>query len=198
MPKDEKIEAYFEKEKPFKTAVLRLREIIYKTELVEDFKWNTPVYTINGKNVAGIGGFKNHFGIWFFNGALLKDAKGLLTNAQEGKTKALRQMRYQSVEEINEKILHSYLIEAIENQKAGREIKPVKATKINIPVELQETLKNDKAFQLAFNKLTPGRQREYAEHIASAKQEATRLKRLDKAVPLILAGVGLHDKYKNC
>ncbi|WP_394342899.1 hypothetical protein [Leeuwenhoekiella marinoflava] len=30
------------------------------------------MYTVDGKNVAGLGRFKNHFGVWFFNAALLK------------------------------------------------------------------------------------------------------------------------------
>ena len=44
--------------------------------------------------------------------------------------------------------------------------------------------------------LTPGRQREYNDHVGSAKREATQLARLDKIRPLVLAGKGLHDKYR--
>lgn len=36
-----------------------LREIIHKTELIETKKWGGEVYTINNKNILGIGGFKN-------------------------------------------------------------------------------------------------------------------------------------------
>jgi uncharacterized protein YdeI (YjbR/CyaY-like superfamily) len=39
-------------------------------------------------------------------------------------------------------------------------------------------------------------QREYAEHIASAKREATKQTRIDKVLPMIVSGVGLHDKYR--
>lgn len=38
--------------------------------------------------------------------------------------------------------------------------------------------------------------KEYAEHIGSAKREATALVRLEKAVPMIMKGKGLYDKYK--
>lgn len=199
MSKSEKIEAYFEADKTFKPAINRLREIILSTELIEDFKWNSPVYTINGKNVVGIGSFKNHFGVWFFNGALLKDKEGVLTNAQEGKTKALRQLRYTSFDNIDEKLLKEYLLEAIENQKAGREIKSAKPVKnVVVPEELKIAFSKNPELKSAFKNLTPGRQREYAEHIAGAKQETTRLKRLDKCEPMILEGIGLNDKYKNC
>ena len=47
-----------------------LREIIHKTELIETKKWGGEVYTINNKNVLGIGGFKKFFTIFilFQNG----------------------------------------------------------------------------------------------------------------------------------
>ncbi|MBT8318987.1 MAG: DUF1801 domain-containing protein, partial [Gramella sp.] len=69
----------------------QLHEMILTTELKSEIKWGAPVYTLEGKNVVGLGAFKKHFGIWFFNGALLKENTSLLVNAQEGKTKALRQ-----------------------------------------------------------------------------------------------------------
>jgi uncharacterized protein YdeI (YjbR/CyaY-like superfamily) len=46
-----------------------------------------------GKNLLGIGAFKNHFGLWFFQGSLLKQNTKLLVNAQEGKTQAMRQIK---------------------------------------------------------------------------------------------------------
>jgi len=199
MNNSNKIEAYFEQEHPFKEALLKLRAVFKETELVETFKWNAPVYTIDDKNVAGLARFKNHFGVWFFNGALLKDPENRLHNAQEGKTKALRQMRFETESEIDSKILKAYLKEAITNQKKGLKIKAAKPVKkVSIPVELKAAFSKNAALQKAFNALTPGRQKEYAEHIGSAKQEKTRLSRLEKATPLILEGKGLHDKYKNC
>ncbi|MDZ4329429.1 MAG: DUF1801 domain-containing protein, partial [Flavobacterium sp.] len=73
-----------------------LKSVIVKTELVETTKWGGIVYVLNGKNVLGIGGFKNYFAIWFFNGVLLHDKKKVLVNAQEGVTKSLRQWRFSS------------------------------------------------------------------------------------------------------
>lgn len=199
MSNPSKIEAYFETEHSFKDAILTLRSIINRTALEETFKWNAPVYTINGKNVAGLGRFKHHFGVWFFNGSLINDKYGRLHNAQEGKTKALRQLRYTDASEIKEDELLYYLNEAISNQKKGIEVKAVKSVKkLVLPIELTSAFSKNKNLEKAFKALTPGRQKEYAEHIASAKQEKTRLSRLEKATPLILDGKGLHDKYKNC
>ena len=47
-----------------------------------------------------------------------------------------------------------------------------------------------------FNAFTKGRQREFADYINEAKQEKTRLARLEKVIPLILDNVGLNDKYR--
>ena len=81
-----------------------LRTIIQKTELVETTKWGGTIYTLQGKNVLGIGGFKSYFGIWFMNGVFLKDEAKVLVNANEGVTRGLRQWRFQSAEEVNEKL----------------------------------------------------------------------------------------------
>ena len=145
-----------------------------------------------------IGAFKNHFGIWFFNGVFLKDEKKLLVNAQE-KTKALRQMRFVSFEDIDKYAVLEYVKEAIENQKLGKEIKPDRSKKeTNIPIEISEVFKNNKQLQSGFEALAPSKQREYCNYIASAKREATKQGRLEKITPMIIQGVGLHDKYKNC
>ena len=103
-----------------------LRAIILKTELVETNKWGGEVYTINNKNVLGLGGFKNYFTIWFWNGVFLKDEAKVLVNANEGVTKGLRQWRFTSAREIDEKLILLYINEAIANEKAGLAIKPVK------------------------------------------------------------------------
>lgn len=68
-----------------------LKSIIVKTDLTETTKWGGIVYTWNNRNVIGIGGFKDYFTIWFFNGVFLPDEKEVLVNAGEGVTKGLRQ-----------------------------------------------------------------------------------------------------------
>ncbi len=89
--------------------------------------------------------------------------------------------------------------EAIENQKLGKEIKPEKKGKtVVIPKELKETLKKNTVLYDAFKSLTPFKQREYAEYIDTAKRAETKQTRLEKIVPMILKGIGLNDKYKNC
>lgn len=174
----------------------RLKAILSTCDLVETKKWGIPVYTYQGKNVVGIAGFKEHFALWFYNGVFLSDKKKVLLAAGDN-TKALRQMRFSSMNEISEKLILDYVAEAIENEKAGKVWKAEKGTGITI-LEPLKTALNDKSLQSAWDKLTPGKQREYAEHIGTAKKEETNQARLEKCIPMILESVGLHDKYKNC
>lgn len=172
-----------------------LKSIINKTELKETTKWGGPVFTVNGKNVLGIGGFKNYFAIWFFNGVFLKDEKQVLVNAQEGVTKSLRQWRFSSKEEVDEKTILSYIKEAIENEKMGKSIKPQKKEFL-IPIQLQKELDDNPNLSEAFKKLTTYKQNDFLEYINTAKREETKLSRIEKIKPMILAGIGLNDKYK--
>lgn len=199
MKKVYSVEEYIEINPQYAEELNLLRSIIDKTELEETIKWSMPTYCLNGKNVLGIGAFKHHFCLWFHQGVFLKDEHGLLINAQENKTKALRQMRFETMADIKKPVVLGYVREAIENQRLGKEIKPKRPTKmVNIPPELKSALDADNEFYKGFKSLTPGKQREYCEYIDTAKREATKQSRLEKIKPMVMQGVGLHDKYKNC
>lgn len=189
------IEEYLEKLTDHKDTVLRLRAILQQTELNETLKWGIPSYQINGKNVVGIGAFKSYAGLWFYNGSFLKDASKVLINAQEGKTKGLRQWRFTSLDELDETLIMEYVLEAIQNQKEGKEVKAEKKPLV-IPNELREALAADLQLSEAFDELKLTTKREFAEYIQEAKREQTKADRLAKIIPMIKVGMGLNDKYK--
>lgn len=126
MKKLKTVDEYILNHENWREELNLLRDICKSTGMQETVKWGGPVYVINGKNVLGLGAFKAYVSIWFFQGALLKDKKAKLINAQEGKTNALRQWRFKNSEEINIKLVTEYIEEAISNQKAGKEIKKKK------------------------------------------------------------------------
>jgi uncharacterized protein YdeI (YjbR/CyaY-like superfamily) len=192
------VQEYIETHPTWEKELESLRAIMQNTELEECIKWGAPVYALEGKNVAGIAAFKNHCALWFFNGALLKENTILLYNAQEGKTKALRQIRFEKGDKIEPKILQKYVLEAIQIQREGKEIKPVPSKELVVPSELKAAFKEDKDMENSFQQLTKGKQREYADYISQAKRETTKQSRLEKIKPMIKNGEGLHDKYKNC
>lgn len=172
-----------------------LKEILDKTELTKTIKWGAPVYTYKGKNIVGFVGFKNHFTLWFYNGVFLSDPYKVLVSAQDT-TKALRQWRFNSIEEIDEKRILQYVQEAIKNSDEGKEIKAEKFKAVPVPELLQNELNQDKNLKNSFEKLTPGKQKEYSLFIEEAKQEKTKMERIEKIKPQILSGIGLHNKYK--
>lgn len=192
------VDAYLAGAGQWKPELTRLRSILQSTGLEETVKWGAPVYTHAGKRVVGLGGFKHWCGLWFFQGALLSDKKKLLMRAQEGKTKALCQMRFRPGDKIDARVIKAYVKEAIELADRGIEIKPERGKPVKVPRELQAVFRKRKKAAAAFEKLTLGRRRDYAEYVASAKQDATKQRRIDKILPMIESGVGLNDKYRGC
>lgn len=196
MAKITSVDEYIESKPEWKNTLELFRELMLETELEETIKWGAPYYTLGGKNVVGFVAFKNHAALWFPNGVFLDDPDNKLINAQEGVTKASRQLRVSSSEEIDKNTIRGFINQAIANQKAGKEFVPEKGKEIEIPAELANALNKDNELKSQFESLTPYKQKEYCEHISSAKREATRLNRLEKSIPMIRKGIGLHDKYR--
>lgn len=191
-----KILNYIEKKGKWKELLYNLREILLSTGIDEKVKWGMPVYCINNKNIVGIAAFKDFSGLWFFQGDFLSDPSKLLVNAQEGKTKGMRQWKFYSPDEnLDTQLIKSYILEAIQNEKEGKE-NEAKPRKIVIPDELAKALNEDVILNMKFKQLSKGKQNDYLEYISEAKRPATRTKRLEKSIELILKGKGLNDKYK--
>ena len=190
------VDAYIEHNTEWQDELIQLRKIVSSCELQETVKWGAPCYTYNGKNVVGMAAFKEYFGLWFHQGALLADSGNYLINAQEGKTKALRQWRFGSKKEIKTRLIKSYIKEAISLADEGAEIKPTRNKPLQIPDLLQQALASNLKADAAFGEFSRGKQREFADYVAEAKREETKLKRIQKILPMILRGEGLNDKYR--
>ena len=190
------VDEYLEKSRKWNGGLRFLRNKLLNTELTETVKWGAPVYTINNKNVVGLGGFKDFISIWFYQGVFLSDPEKKLINAQEGTTRGLRQLRFTSITEIerNLEIILQYVEEAIQNQKEGKEIE-IKRKELIVPEELTQELTNKNLIEV-FEELSLSKKRDFAEYISSAKQDETKWRRLEKILPMIENGIGLNDKYK--
>ena len=177
---------------------LRLLQMIFLSAgLIETIKWGVPVYSTGGKNIAGMACFKSYIGIWFYQGALLRDDGKKLIAAQEGITKALRQWRFTSAGEIEEyrDTIAAYIHESVMNMHQGMEIKAEKNLPVEIPEELLEAFNTTVGLRESFNSLTLTKRRDFAEYIRSAKRTDTKITRINKIVPMIIRGEGLNDKY---
>ena len=172
-----------------------LRQLAINSGLKEEVKWGAPSYSGKGI-VLGLAAFKGWVSLWFHQGSFLKDEHKKLLAAAE-KTKGLRQWRLLPEERIDETLILKYMLEAKANDLAGKKIK-AESKKVETPKMLLGAFSNDGILKSSFEALTPGKQKEYAEHIGSAKRETTQVSRLEKSIPLIKEGIGLNDKYKNC
>jgi uncharacterized protein YdeI (YjbR/CyaY-like superfamily) len=188
-----KIESFFEKFGKWQKEFRKLRTILLGFPLNEELKWGQPCYTLQGKNVAIIGEFKEYCALMFFKGALMADARGILV--APGKTQAGRQIRFTSLREIvaMESIVKTYIAEAIEVEKAGLKVKLKTHAEYTVPEELKRKLDAMPSLKTAFEALTPGRQRAYMLYIVGPKQARTREARVEKCIQPILDGKGLND-----
>jgi uncharacterized protein YdeI (YjbR/CyaY-like superfamily) len=174
--------------------IAEMRRVLAGLAMNEECKWGKPTYTADGKNVVILQGFKEYFALGFFQGALLKDPKKLLV--QLGQVQAGRVMKFTSAREITAKAatIKAYVREAIAVEKAGLRMKKRSTSDFPVPEELRQRFRRDPRFKRAFEALTPGRQRSYLYHFAAAKQSATRMARIDKAVPAIFEGRGFLER----
>ena len=196
MRRSRTVDEYIEDAGIWKDELKQLRSILQTTELDEDVKWGGPCYTYGGKNIVGMAGFKSYFGLWFHQGALLKDPKKFLINAQEGRTRALRQWRMQTDKDIRPAIIKSYVREAIKLAREGKQIAPARKKPLVVPAELKKAFRENKPAGENFKSMRLGLQREYADYIADAKREDTKRRRIEKILPMISKGIGLNDRYR--
>ncbi len=193
-PMNPKVDAYIDALAEWQEELKHLRAIVGDCGMVEDFKWMHPCYTFQGKNVVIIHEFKGYCAIMFTKGSLLKDDAGVLLKITEN-VQGARQMRFHSVTEVveSEKLIKQYIFEAIEVEKAGLKVEMKKTSDYDVPAELETYFADDPDYKVAFDQLTPGRQRGYLLHFAQPKQSATRTSRIEKSRDRVFAGKGIHD-----
>ena len=177
----------------WRAEIAALQRILSGFDLRVERKWGKPCYTMDGKNVVIIQGFKEYCALGFFKGAAMTDPNKLLV--QLGQVQAARVMKFNSAREIATKAatIKAYVREAVAAEKAGLKVE-TKPRAFPVPAELKKKFRDDPRFKRAFAALTPGRQRGYLFHFAGAKQSGTRTARIEKAVPAIFEGRGFQER----
>ena len=178
----------------WEAEIAEMRRVLAGLGMKEECKWGKPTYTVDGRNIVILQGFKEYFALGFFQGALMKDPGKVLVRL--GQTHAGRVMKFTSAKEIkaNAATIKAYVREGIAVETAGLRMKQKQTSDLPVPVELSERFRRDPRFKRAFEALTPGRQRSYLYHFAAAKQSATRTARIAKAMPAILEGRGFLER----
>jgi uncharacterized protein YdeI (YjbR/CyaY-like superfamily) len=192
--KNPRVDAFFTRAKAWRKEMEALRAIALGCGLTEEMKWGQPCYTLQGKNIAIIGEFKEYCAFMFFKGALLKDPKGVLV--QPGTVQAARQIRLTSLQAVAKMkaTIRAYVREAVAVEQSGQKVKLRETSDFKMPREFRDRLEHLPALKDAFEALTPGRQRAYLFYFSTAKQSKTREARIEKCLPQMMQGLGLNDE----
>lgn len=171
-----------------------LRDLCRGAGLSEHVKWGHPCYMHAGRNVAIIGALQGGFRLNLFNAGLMKDPDGVLER-QGPNTQTPGMIRFTSNDgpKALADTITAYLEEAKSYAEAGITA-PKSERSIDLPDELLEALDSDPELAEAFHALTPGRQKSYAINLSGAKKPETRIARIAKFRPKILAGKGALDR----
>lgn len=188
-----KVDAFVARATAWQGEIRKLRSILLDMGLDEDLKWGKPCFMFEGQNVAIIQPFKAHCALMFFKGALLEDTHGLLRSQGENTQSAMR-LEFTSEASIKKSVVTSYVKQAIAVERRGEKVAFKAKEALELPAELRQILDKDRKLAKAFSALTPGRQRAYVLYFTGAKQPATRIARIEKSAPAILAGKGIHDR----
>jgi uncharacterized protein YdeI (YjbR/CyaY-like superfamily) len=204
-----KIDAYLSKCETFAQPILaHIRGLVHTAcpEVAEEIKWSHPFFLHKGKILANMAGFKAHcsLGFWGAEVAAGLREEGIL---QEGGMGSLGKIA--SLADLPpDKILLRHLRQAVALVDSGRgENKFTMARRtapraakpaIEIPTEFTAALAKDRKAAATFAAFSPSCQREYTEWIASAKQAATRDRRIAQATEWIAEGKQRNWKYQNC
>lgn len=171
-----------------------LRNIILECGLTEEIKWSVPCYTYKNKNILILAAFKDYFSISFFKGFLLKDEFNLLQKPGEN-TMSARVWKFTDTPSIVslKSTIKEYILEAVELENSGNTGNSKPTHELVLPEEFLAKLNENEELNNAFKALSPGRQRGYCLYFSAAKQSHTRKKRIEKSIPFILKGKGIHD-----
>lgn len=195
MDASREIDAYIKDlSEPAKSICTKLRAIILKAVpgIREDWKWG-PNFNYEGM-VCGVGGFKKHAVIHFFNGAQMKDSRKLFNFG--GGNDYSRSIKFDDVSEINDKYIAEYVKESAAINKAGYKRTKKEKTEAVAPDDLYNALRKKPVARKFFDSLANGYKNEFIELVESAKRQETREQRIQKVVGLCADGVRLNDKYK--
>jgi uncharacterized protein YdeI (YjbR/CyaY-like superfamily) len=190
---DAAVTRYIERSRQWPALIAALRPTLLGSGLDEAIKWGKPCYSHDGANIVIVQEMKSFLSLMFFKGALLADPAGVLVS-QGPNSRSAKRIEFTSVDDVTNLAgtVVDYVLAAIEVERAGLSVAPAPA--LELADELRERLADDPDLRVAFESLTPGRQREYQLHISAAKQSTTRRSRVEACAPRILAGKGLRDR----
>lgn len=193
------IDAYIAKAPAFAKPILKeIRNRAHEAwpDIEEVLKWGVPHFDYKGP-ILGMAAFKAHANVVFWRAKLLKDPKGYLKI--EG-AKSMGGRKITSVKDLPPKAaMRSFIRESARLNEAGVKApsKPRRPAKPKaVPADLMAAIKRNAKALETFQGFSPSHRNEYIDWITEAKLEATRERRIAKAVELMAEKKPRHWKYQ--
>ncbi len=192
--RDERIDAYIAKARPFAQPILEhLRELVHTAEpdAEEGLRWKAPFFILEGRQLCGMASFKQHcaFIVEWDDSKEAMGSFGRITSLDDlpSDTDLVALIRAKAAR-----------IRSGEDQKARRKDNAKLKPKIPVPDDFAEALANTPNAAEVFAGFTDAQRRDYLEWVTGAKREATRAKRIATAAEWIGEGKRRNWKYERC
>jgi uncharacterized protein YdeI (YjbR/CyaY-like superfamily) len=195
--RDRRIDAYIAKSGDFAKPVLEhLRQVVHAAcpDVEETIKWGHPAFIRHGL-LCNMAAFKEHCTLGFWKGSLILDSQGRRADGgwgQFGRITSLSDLPAKSV-------LTGYVRKAAKLNEEGVRLPRRPTAKhgpVVVPAALLAALRKNAKARTTFEAFSPGQQRDYAEWIQEAKQEATRARRVATAIEWMSQGKSRNWKYE--
>jgi uncharacterized protein YdeI (YjbR/CyaY-like superfamily) len=190
--KDQRIDAYIAKAKPFAQPILKkIRKAVHAgcPDVVETIKWSVPAFEYKGP-LAGMAAFKAHCLLGFWKWPIMKTVPKGQQVGEFG--------RIESIDDLpSDAALIKMVKEAVALNDAGVKVPRVTKAKkpLAAPPFMLAAIKKNKKAVTAYEAFSPSCKREYIEWITDAKTDATRDRRLATAVEWMAEGKVRNWKY---
>lgn len=188
---DARVTRFIARQKDWAEAMAAARDILLAQGLTETIKWGQPTY-VEGGNIAILGGFKSGLRVILPKGALIDDP-ALISPGENSRSGRYLQYRSAAEVEAGAAELRRIIAEARRLEASRARVDFSADPEPDWPEELISACEEDAELEEAFLALTPGRRRYWILHIAEAKQVKTRLARIARGRPAILAGKGVNE-----
>lgn len=199
MARDERVDAYIERQAEFAKPILaKLRAMVHAAcpDCDETLKWSMPSFIYKGSILAGMAAFKAHATFGFWQAKLVVGETGREREAM-GSFGRLTRVEDLPDDATMEALIRKAMTLVDTGEKAPRPVKHPKPA-LETPPDLLEALAANEAARATFDGFPPSARRDYLDWLADAKRPETRAKRLAQAVEWMAEGKRRHWKYEQC
>lgn len=197
-PSDPRIDAYIAKAALFAQPILtHLRALVHRAlpEVEETIKWGMPHFTIAGKNVSGFAAFEAHCAFVIHGDGRQGEPDGEGMGGY-GKIASLADLPEDA--ELEAKVREAAQRVATSGTALKPKAKRPPKPEIPMPADFAAGLAGSPAAKTCYEEFSPAQKREYLEWITTAKQPATRERRIAQSVEWLAEGKKRNWKYENC